>query len=163
MSDPLYNFDGTNDPALQRVADELGFAARPVTPPASLRARVLAAVQPQPGILFQHAGLLISRSDNIPWQPTPITGLFVKPLYVDATRNYSTTLLRMEPGTRYPSHRHAETEELFVLAGDLIVEGKKMLPGDYCRGEPDSVHGEVWTETGGTYLVLASQQNEILG
>ena len=38
-----------------------------------------------------------------------------------------------------------------------------MVAGDYCRGAPDSVHGDVWTEGGGVYLVLASQENEILG
>ena len=163
MSETLYNFDGTSDPALKRVADELSFVTAPAAPPAALRQRVLDAVKPQPGILFHRAGLLISRATEMPWQSTPIQGLFVKPLFVDAERKYSTTLLRMEPGVHYPSHRHVETEELFVLEGDLIVEGKKMVAGDYCRGESDSVHGEVWTEAGGTYLVLASQENEILG
>jgi len=163
MSETLYNFDGTSDAALKRVADALGFSVTPVNPPAGLRQRLLDFIKPQPGILFNHAGLLISRSADMPWQSTPVAGLFVKPLFVDAERKYSTTLLRMEPGTHYPSHRHVETEELFVLEGDLVVEGKKMVAGDYCRGEPDSVHGEVWTESGGLYLVLSSQENEILG
>ncbi|MEI6085743.1 MAG: cupin domain-containing protein [Verrucomicrobiota bacterium] len=166
MSDTLHNLDGST-PAerqvLQRVADELGLAVTPVTPPARLRARVLDAVAPQPGILFNQAGLLIARSNDMPWQSTPVPGMSVKPLYVDAARQYSTMLLRMEPGTRFPSHRHAETEELFILQGDLIVEGKKMVTGDYCRGDANSIHGEVWTEAGGLYLVLSSQQNEMLG
>jgi anti-sigma factor ChrR (cupin superfamily) len=166
MSEPLYILDGltpAEQSALKRVADELGFAAPPVTPPTGLRARVLDAVKPQPGILLNRAGLLISRSSDIPWRSTSFAGLSVKPLFVDAERKYSTTLLRMEPGTHYPSHRHKETEELFVLEGDLIVEGKRMVAGDYCRGESSSVHGEVWTEAGGLYLVLSSQENEILG
>lgn len=166
MSETLYNLDGLSvaeQAALKWVADELSFAAAPATPPARLRQRVLDAAKPRPGILFDRAGLLIARGTEMPWQSTPIHGLVVKPLFVDVERKYSTTLLRMEPGTHYPSHRHVETEELFVLEGDLIVEGKKMVAGDYCRGSADSVHGEVWTEGGGVYLVLSSQENEILG
>jgi len=67
----------------------------------------------------------------------------------------------MEPGTRYPSHRHLNMEELFMLEGDLMVEGTKMVAGDYCCGTPGSVHGAVYTESGALFVVLSSQ-NDIL-
>jgi quercetin dioxygenase-like cupin family protein len=86
----------------------------------------------------------------------------MRPLFVD-DRNYATTMVRMDPAVRYPSHRHTETEELFMLEGDLVVEGKVMRAGDYCRGESGSIHGEVYTETGAVFLVLASGSDEILG
>jgi hypothetical protein len=62
--------------------------------------------------------------------------------------------------TEPPLH---EPEELHVFEGDLDVEAKKMIAGDYCRGEPGSVHGEVWTESSGPFPVLSSQEDEIIG
>jgi len=70
--------------------------------------------------------------------------------------------LRIDPGTVYPSHRHSDVEELFLLEGDLLVEGLRMGPGDYCRAEPNSLHGQVRTDSGALFLVLASNANEIV-
>ena len=39
-------------------------------------------------------------------------------LYVDEAAVMVTMLVRMAPGARYPSHRHAAAEECFVLSGD---------------------------------------------
>jgi len=68
----------------------------------------------------------------------------------------------MEPRTIYPSHRHNDIEEVFVLEGDLMIEGVHMMPGDFCRSEPGSIHGATSTESGALLLVFASQQDEIL-
>jgi quercetin dioxygenase-like cupin family protein len=96
------------------------------------------------------------------WEPAPLPGIFSKLLFNDVNRQYVTQIVRMDPGTTYPSHRHSQVEELYLLEGDLLVEGQKMGPGDYCRGEPESVHGEVYTETGALFFVLSSPQDEIL-
>ena len=73
-----------------------------------------------------------------------------------------TALVRMEPHTRYPSHQHADVEELYLLDGDLLVEGQRMRAGDYCRAEPGSIHGEVSTQAGALFLVRYSQRDELL-
>jgi quercetin dioxygenase-like cupin family protein len=98
----------------------------------------------------------------MPWGPTPFPGLFSKLLFVDEDRQYTTALVRMEAGARYPSHRHAKVEELFMLEGELMVEGVKMVAGDYCCGAPDSVHGAVYTEAGALFVVLSSQNDVLL-
>jgi quercetin dioxygenase-like cupin family protein len=145
------------------------------SPPLALRARLLeriagrGAAEGEPSttaagdpVLFNEGGLLISRSTIVPWIPGNVAGVHVKPLFVDAARNYTTALVRMEPGTVYPSHRHNDVEELFLLEGALLVEGLRMGPGDYCRAEPNSLHGQVSTDSGALFLVLASNANEIV-
>ena len=64
------------------------------------------------------------------WEPAPLPGIFSKPLFNDVNRQYVTQIVRMDPGTTYPSHRHSQVEELYLLEGDLLVEGQKMGPGE---------------------------------
>ena len=48
-------------------------------------------------------------------------------------------LVRLAPGAEYPPHTHAGVEELHMLQGELIVDDKKLYPGDYLRSEPGTV------------------------
>jgi len=116
----------------------------------------------QHGVLLRKAGLLITRSEGLSWEAAVIPGILSKSLFVDAQRKYSISLVRMEPKTVFPSHRHNDIEEVFVLEGDLLVEGVHMVRGDFCRSEPGSIHGATTTESGALLLVSASQQDEIL-
>lgn len=154
---------------LEATAAHLAFAAPPTAPPAGLRKRVMEKVSieasqgaSRPGILFRQAGLLISRATEMDWQSGAVAGVLSKPLFVDENRGYATALVRMTAGTRYPSHRHKDVEELFLLEGDLNVGGILMRPGDYCRAEPDSIHGEVSTDTGALFVVMSSTHDELL-
>jgi anti-sigma factor ChrR (cupin superfamily) len=133
-------------------------------PPAELRANLLARAKSslrKPGILFRDTGLLISRPEELDWNPIG-PGLAAKPLFYDAERQYSTSLVRMDAGAHYPGHRHKEIEELFVLSGDLHIQGHVMRAGDYCRAEPGTTHSETWSDGGCMILLMASQMNEML-
>ena len=145
------------------VANLIGESV-PAEPPRHLREKLLRSITHDPrvpGILFRQSGLLIARPDEFAWQPLA-PGIFLKTLYQDAARNYHTSLVRMEAGAHYPSHSHAEIEELFMLSGDLHLEGQRMRPGDYCRGDAGSAHGETFTDTGCLFLLMASQENKIV-
>ena len=152
----------------QDVTGELGLGTQPVSPPSSLEQRLfdridsVPAIGPRAAIILQESGLLISRSANLSWNPTDVLGVWSKPLFVDPVRRYATALIRMEAGTAYPAHRHQEVEELYMLAGDLRVEGHLMGPGDYCRAEALSIHSEITTESGALFLTLSSQKDERL-
>jgi hypothetical protein len=120
--------------SLGEVTASLGSAVQ-AEPPAGLRSRLLAKVRSAPrvpGALFEQGGLLISRSAEVAWQ-TMAPGIEFKPLHIDQARKYNTCLVRMDAGAHYPSHRHREIEELFMLSGELHVEGLVMHAGDYCR------------------------------
>ena len=145
------------------VAAAIGSSV-PADPPAKLRERLLARVGQAsriPGRVYEQSGLLIARSEEITWK-TIAPGIGYKPLYRDKARNYDTALIRMDAGARYPSHRHTQVEELFVLSGDLHVEDQVMYAGDYCRANLDSVHQQSFTDGGCLFLMMASPDNQIL-
>jgi anti-sigma factor ChrR (cupin superfamily) len=156
--------------ALREVAGAIGLTADPLAPRRELRERLMKTIsmaqQPPaghaPGIMYDKGGVLIARSEEMNWQPGQLPGLFQKVLFNDTQRGYTTSLVCMTAGTHYPSHRHAGVEELFLLEGDLSVDELSMKPGDYCRGEVGSIHGEIYTNAGCLFMVSSSQHDEIL-
>lgn len=149
------------------VATDIGRSALPQTPRSALRTRVLERVAAesrtahQP-VLTLEGGLLFARTAQIPWQPGRTAAIESKILFRDADRSYSTCLVRMEPGATYPAHRHTDTEELYLLDGDLLVSGILMHRGDYCRAEPGSVHSDISTHGGCLFISMASERDELL-
>lgn len=89
-------------------------------------------------------------------------GISCKLLATDTEKSRVSMLVRLAPGTDYPPHRHAGVEELHLLDGELMVDDKKLYPGDYIRAEAGSVDHRVWSETGCTCVLLTSTQDVIL-
>ena len=75
----------------------------------------------------------------------------------------TTAIVKFSPGYRHAPHRHAETEELFVLEGGCVCQGEALLPGDYHRSDAHSVHGETSTEDVCTLLMIFSSRNAPIG
>jgi anti-sigma factor ChrR (cupin superfamily) len=147
----------------EAVATAIGESVA-MQPPKRLRQDLLASVNEKPGlpgVLLQQPGLLISRSQELDWKPMAV-GIEYKPLFEDAVRRYNTCLVRMDAGARYPSHRHREIEELFLLSGELNVENQVMRAGDYCRADSGTIHGETFTDIGCMFLLLASADNQVV-
>ena len=89
-------------------------------------------------------------------------GISCRLLASDAENNRVSMLVRLDPGTDYPPHRHAGREELYLLHGELMIDDKKIYPGDYVRAEADSVDHRVWSETGCTCALMTSTKDVIL-
>ncbi len=104
---------------------------------------------------------LIVRSRDVKWRPYSVPGISIGRLYMDKEKRQITCLMRLEPGVTFPLHRHADSEEVFVLEGDLIVEGEVCYQGDYIRSVPGSTHSPV-TEGGCLLLIKSSTNNEVL-
>jgi anti-sigma factor ChrR (cupin superfamily) len=81
--------------------------------------------------------------------------------FIDKQKREITCLMRLEPGGTFPLHRHAGSEEVFVLEGDLIVEGEICHQGDYIRTVPGSTHS-LLTQEGCLLLRKTSTDNETL-
>lgn len=113
------------------------------------------------GIVFHASGLLVLRTGAMDWQAGTVPGMRAKILFVDEPRKLITSLVCMEPGAHYAQHRHHGPEELFILSGDLVLEGQKVQAGDYCRAEPGSIHSESHTESGCLFVLVASQLDEV--
>ncbi len=88
-------------------------------------------------------------------------GISCKLLATDAEEHRVSMLVRLAPGTDYPPHRHGGVEELHLLHGELLIDGKTLYPGDFIRAEPGSVDHRVWSETGCTCVLITSTRDEL--
>jgi DNA-directed RNA polymerase specialized sigma24 family protein len=79
----------------------------------------------------------------------------------DSERHRVSMLVQLEPGGDYPPHTHAGLEELHLLEGELWINGRKLVPGDYNRAESGSSDLSVRTDTGCTCLLVTSS-NDVL-
>ena len=83
-------------------------------------------------------------------------GIECKLLATDTERHRVSMLVRLAPGASYPGHTHAGVEELHLLDGELWIDDRKLLPGDYNYGAPGTGDDRVWSETGCTCLLVTS-------
>jgi quercetin dioxygenase-like cupin family protein len=109
----------------------------------------------------------ITHSHQNEWQPlvennVHYKGVFVKSLRFDqATQRSKTILLKFEPGASYPYHNHPAGEELFVLEGEVVIEGEKLTAGDYLYTPPGYKHA-VHTTQGCTVFFMIPEEVEKL-
>jgi quercetin dioxygenase-like cupin family protein len=88
-------------------------------------------------------------------------GIHVKILAKNAKSDSVSMLVRLDPGTDYPGHRHAGVEELHLLHGILKVDDRTLYPGDFIHSEANSVDHRVWSETGCTCFLMTSTQDSL--
>jgi len=86
-------------------------------------------------------------------------GIECKLLATDMERHRVSMLVRLAPGASYPAHTHAGTEELHLLDGELWIDEKKLVPGDYNYGAPGAGDERVWSETGCTCVLVTSTED----
>ncbi|HKW65193.1 MAG TPA: cupin domain-containing protein, partial [Candidatus Acidoferrum sp.] len=129
--------------SFRKVTGTIGMGLDPVSPRAELRERLMNAIvrtlQPHdrqaPGVIYDKDGVLIARPLEMDWQAAELSGIFQKVLFNDTARGFSTSMVRMTPGTHYPRHKHAGVEELYLLEGDLCP-AEDRFEGDlvpWCR------------------------------
>ena len=89
-------------------------------------------------------------------------GIECQLLAADIERHRVGMLVRLAPGANYPAHTHAGVEELYLLDGELWVDGRKLVAGDYNFGAPGANDESVRSETGCTCLLVTSTK-DVLG
>ncbi len=142
-------------------------AASPMPPPPALRERLLArlpgAAQPaQSAEMVLEPGILLVRSQQKPWEETGIPGIRRKRLHFDPERKFASNLVSMAAGSVYPRHWHADLEELYMLAGQVILHGHTLGVGDYCRAEPGTIHAPAVAVSDCVFIAFASTKNQTL-
>lgn len=160
----------------ESVAALLARSAPPVEPPASVREKLLsraaedrrgrhAAGKPSdaPSQFVGASEFLVVRKSEGEWAETSDPGVFVKLLFVDKERDTVTTLVRIEPGARIPAHRHLGVEQCLVLEGDMRAGAAVLHAGDFNCAMPDTIHEEIYSETGALLLIVAPESYEVLG
>jgi anti-sigma factor ChrR (cupin superfamily) len=88
-------------------------------------------------------------------------GIQCKLLAADAERHRISMLVHLEPGASYPPHDHSGVEELHLLDGELWIEDRKLLPGDYNYGAPGTGDTRVYSETGCTCVLITSTKDTV--
>jgi hypothetical protein len=86
-------------------------------------------------------------------------GIECKLLATDTERHRVSMLVRLAPGASYPPHTHAGVEELHLLDGELWIDERKLLPGDYNYGAAGAGDDRVWSETGCTCVLVTSTKD----
>ena len=92
------------------------------------------------------------------WQQVA-PGIECQLLATDTERDRVSMLVRLAPGASYPAHTHAGVEELHLLDGELWIDEKKLVPGDYNYGAPGAGDERVWSETGCTCVLVTSTKD----
>lgn len=145
---------------LQQVADHLAYMAPPVSPPPSLRDRLMhrvaqeASETRQPPASETPVDFVYVREDEGEWQALG-PGIAAKFLYTDPDTERHTAILRMAPGTYLPPHDHLAVEELLILQGDCHVAPDCVLrSGNYFRAPAGSRHELTYTEEGTTFVAM---------
>jgi anti-sigma factor ChrR (cupin superfamily) len=102
----------------------------------------------------------VPRSSVAEWEQVA-PGIECKLLAADTERERVSMLVRLAPGASYPAHVHSGVEELHLLAGELWIDDRKLVPGNYNCGAPGASDDRVWSETGCT-CVLVTSTNDLL-
>jgi anti-sigma factor ChrR (cupin superfamily) len=145
----------------EEVFEHLLYDAGPMGEPEGLEGRLLDRIRNEKRKKSTDEGFLYVRRDEGKWVEI-MGGVKVKNLYRNPERNYATFLVRMEPGATFPDHVHSDTEECYIIEGDLRMGGQVFGKGDYIRAEAHSTHESISTDNGCFLLIAASEENELL-
>ena len=132
--------------SLRLLVDGLVLAGPEAEPPPGLRERVLARTR-APYTLFAEEGRA--------WLPSGVPGVDLCQLWLDATNERQTILIRMAAGAELPHHEHGGKEECYVIRGDLHDGDLLLRTGDYIRFELGTRHS-ISSRDGCLLLVTSS-------
>ncbi len=87
------------------------------------------------------------------FQFSHLSGVTARMLHLDPQTKRFSAMVKLEPGSHIPPHRHDGLEECLVIDGELIVGSVRMRAGDYQWADAGSEHVEQWTDVGATLLL----------
>ncbi len=80
------------------------------------------------------------KPQDMDWKPSQFEGIDIKVLYEDKALGELTCLLRWQPGTTLPFHKHPEIEQSYVLSGSFSDHDGICRAGEYVWRKPGSQH-----------------------
>jgi quercetin dioxygenase-like cupin family protein len=147
--------------SLRQTVASLPYSSPLLSPPPQLKSRLFEQIELEES-QSKAAEFVALRSPEITWYPHFIKGIKIAILHTDTQKRELSCLVRCEPGAKYPLHRHSGHEEIFMLEGDLQVEGKVYGAGDYLVSAPYSAHAPE-TEKGCMFFTHTSIDDEYFG
>ena len=155
--------------AFDAVVANLALGAVEAQPPASLRKKLLERIvtleqEPQTKTtqpVKPDLSTISLRLNEGKWRKLA-PKVSSKVLYADAQTGLVTSLIKLEPGGYLPRHRHLGIEQMFIVAGECLINGEVFSPGDFRMRPPNTEDDELTTERGATILLVAPKRFEIL-
>lgn len=142
------------------MASFLDWPSDVLRPSASLWKRLAERIGGEGDEAEVHSATRIPVAKRLEWKEVA-PGISCKLLATDPASDRVSMLVRLAPGVSYPPHRHAGVEELHLLHGELIIDDRKLYPGDYNRAEAGTADLRVWSETGCTCVLITSTNDEL--
>jgi ChrR Cupin-like domain len=99
------------------------------------------------------------RFQDIKWTAHFVPGVEIAIFHTDPIAQRTSGILRAAPGMKYPPHRHAEVEEIFMISGDLRIGTEVYGAGDYIRSNPGSVHAP-YSQNGCMFFFNSSMNDD---
>ncbi len=98
--------------------------------------------------------MVVLRAADLQWQPYRTEGVEVAVLFFDPVNSMCSAIVKAADGIIYPLHQHHGIEEIYMLEGELEIDGQVYLAGDYVRSYPNSIHPPATTK-GCKFLIRA--------
>jgi anti-sigma factor ChrR (cupin superfamily) len=143
------------DPAFARATDDWERALAPI-------ASHLTPIEPPDGLLAKidarlDQGETKARNQTVRAAEGEWTemgpGIRIKMLHQNAALRRQTIVLVADPGAVHPAHLHDFDEEIFVVSGDITIDGEELGPGDYHYSPATSRHPAETTRKGCTCVI----------
>lgn len=105
-----------------------------------------------------HAAAMIKAANDLPWMSTPYRGVRIRELSTSSP-DYSILMLSCDPGTSFPPHDHAGSEDVYILSGDACIDGRVLKAGDYMHADAGTHHHDMLSPSGCQALLITSRKN----
>ncbi len=103
-------------------------------------------------------GSVYVKPQDMEWTPSQFEGIQMKVLYQDTERGEMTVLLKWQPGTTLPFHKHPEIEQSYVIEGSFYDHDGICRAGEFVYRHPQSKH-ETKSAEGCTILAVYRKPN----
>jgi anti-sigma factor ChrR (cupin superfamily) len=127
-------------------------SANPAAAMAGAAERLHGHLEPTPG------GSVYLKPAEMEWKPSQFEGIEIKVLYEDKARGEMTCLLRWQPGTTLPFHKHPEIEQTYVISGSFSDHDGIARAGEFVWRKPQSMH-ETHSAEGCVILAIYRKPN----
>lgn len=141
-----------------------GTLAACAPPDPAVKARLFATIAkgdrpPLPAApLAGAAGFMLLPADGGGWLPTPYRGVRLRELS-SSSPDFSVVMLELDPGAVFPSHEHTGGEDLYLVSGDALMDGRMLRAGDFLHWEPGTPHREMVSPSGCRAMLITSRRN----
>jgi anti-sigma factor ChrR (cupin superfamily) len=103
-------------------------------------------------------GSVYVKPEEMEWKPSQFEGIEIRVLYENKDAGEMTCLLRWQPGTTLPFHKHPEIEQSYVLSGSFSDHDGICRAGEFVWRHPGSQH-ETHSAEGCTILAIYRKPN----